>query len=165
MDSSRTARPTIPRSTALLVTALIVLATSGCGGASPPRSEHSLTETTSAASDTGGTEDEDATIPVLPPEQEVQVTDPCTGEGAYTLTQGAALDPALPERHGSTLTLALTGVGQDEHGANASLTAALDSDEPKPVAPIHIGERFQVDIWTFAITSVCPGQVELDLID
>lgn len=166
-----------PTIRALLLAGVLVIAAAGCSGGDAPAadssgsaaasssSSSSSSAGSSAASDDGGASASPSVIPVLPPEQEVQVAEACTGEGAYLLPIGGALDPALPERGGARLTLAATGTGHDDGGTTAQLTAALDDDAPREVAPVHIGERFTVDMWTFSVTSICANQVELDLID
>lgn len=116
----------------------------------------------SAASPTGP-----AAIPVTPPEEAVQLTNACTGEGAYVVPASGAdpVSPALPERSGSTLALTVTGVEQSEGGAAVRLSAAVGSEAPRAVDAARVGDTFAVGDWTLSVTSICADQVELDLID
>lgn len=116
----------------------------------------------SAASPTGP-----AAIPVTPPEEAVQLTNACTGEGAYVLPASGAepVSPALPERSGSTLALTVTEVEQSEGGAAVRLSATIGSEEPRAVDAARVGDTFAVGDWTLSVTSICADQVELDLID
>ncbi|GEM_PF-6857810 len=158
--------------------AAVAIVLAGCGG-SPSDSATSATagttsQTSSApASPTSRTPSASpstspaAAVPIAatPPAEPVELADACTGEGAYRLAPGGAVDPALPARDGATLTLALTGTSGAHGDPAAQLTASLDGDAPRPVGPLAVGDSVGIGDWTLSITSVCPDAVEFDLLD
>lgn len=153
--------------------AVLALALAGCSQPSPTASgpDAPATTTEAPASDAGGAAPEpstaaaDAPIGVTAPPEPPQVPDACTGEGMHAVSLGGGIDPALPEREGSTLTLSLVQVAQRDGAPAAHLTASVDGDDPRVIQPAIIGDVFTVDVWTFSVTSVCADTVEVDLID
>lgn len=162
--------------------AAVAIVLAGCGG-SPSDSATSATagttsqtssapasptsRTPSASPSTSPSTSPAAAVPIAatPPAEPVELADACTGEGAYRLAPGGAVDPALPARDGATLTLALTGTSGAHGDPAAQLTASLDGDAPRPVEPLAVGDSVGIGDWTLSITSVCPDAVEFDLLD
>lgn len=181
LSTSRPARATVLR-VAGAVFAVGLLAT-GCGGADEPAPETAPSATAETSDNGGGTESAGAGNTVEPsdgggqsaaevPMEPIAVTpapegfEPpaaCTNEGAHLVTADSPADPALPERDGETVTIALANI----EGEKALLTVAVGDAEPRPVEAAGIGETIGLDQWTISITSVCgdQDQVEFDLID
>ncbi|MFE5777485.1 hypothetical protein [Brachybacterium sp. NPDC056505] len=118
-----------------------------------------------ASSDGGGsTGDSSASaepIAVTPPEQKPELTDACTGEGAFLVKGEKPNDPALPKRDDLTLKVSLEDLTDDD---GADLVADIDGTQ-RPIETAHVGDTISVDQWTLSVTSVCKDSVEFDLID
>lgn len=180
--SARTARPRPSRSRLAGALLAVALVAAGCGGAEDPAPEGAATSSAvsdgGVASDGGGASDDGGAsdrggrsaaplpvepYPVTPAPEGFTPPDACSGEGAYFVEVGGTATPALPERAGESLTIALSGI----QGADAQLTATLGDSEPRPIQDITLGESVTIDLWTLSVTSVCDAtqQVEFDLID
>ncbi|UEJ81718.1 hypothetical protein Bra3105_12805 [Brachybacterium halotolerans subsp. kimchii] len=176
-----------PVSVACALGAVLVLA-AGCGGGDGADSGAAQTGTTqsdgggsaaasgagasdgSSASDggsdgSGGSSGDSSTsaepIAVTPPEQKPELTDACTGEGAFLVKGEKPNDPALPKRDDLTLKVSLEDVTDDD---GADLVADIDGTQ-RPIETAHVGDTISVDQWTLSVTSVCKDSVEFDLID
>jgi hypothetical protein len=162
-----------PLSLACVLGAVLVLA-AGCGGADEA-SEGADSGAAQSQSDGGGSSSSDGgsegtaddsspsaePIAVTPPEQEPELTDACTGEGAFLVTGEKPNDPKLPERDGLTLKVSLDDLTDDD---GADLVADIDGTQ-RPIETAHVGDTVSVDQWTLSVTSVCEDSVEFDLID
>lgn len=119
----------------------------------------------SSASDGGAAGAESSSsaepIAVTPPEQKPELTDACTGEGAFLVKGEKPNDPALPKRDDLTLEVSLEDLTDDD---GADLVADIDGTK-RPIETAHVGDTISVDQWTLSVTSVCKDSVEFDLID
>ncbi|MCG7309489.1 hypothetical protein [Brachybacterium sp. ACRRE] len=109
----------------------------------------------------GGSSASAEPIAVTPPEQKPELTDACTGEGAFLVNDEKPNDPALPKRDDLTLKVSLEDLTDDD---GADLVADIDGTE-RPIETAHVGDTISVDQWTLSVTSVCKDSVEFDLID
>lgn len=100
-------------------------------------------------------------IAVTPPAQKPELTDACTGEGAFLVKGEKPNDPALPQRDDLTLKVSLEDLTDDD---GADLVADIDGTQ-RPIETAHVGDTISVDQWTLSVTSVCKDSVEFDLID
>lgn len=157
--------------------AVVILLASGCGGGGQGEDDEA-SQQTSAASDAGGGSEAtgssdgggqgpsdggsagDEALAVTPPAQEPELTDACTGEGAYLASKDTKVDPSVPERDGLTLDVRAKGIEKD----GADLVADIDGTRT-PIETAHVGDTVTVDQWTLSITSVCADRVEFDVID
>lgn len=172
-----------PLALACALGAVLVLA-AGCGGGDDDSDSASSDASSSGAeqSDSGGASAEETSasdggsdgagtdadssssvepIAVTPPEQEPELTDACTGEGAFLVKGEKPNDPTLPERDGLTLEVSLEDLTDDD---GADLVADIDGTQ-RPIETAHVGDTISVDQWTLSVTSVCEDAVEFDLID
>lgn len=153
---------------AVLITACSGGTDSGPRGADPAAAAAS--DGGSAASDDGGQTTasvpvENDPIPVTPAPAGFTPPDGgCTGEGAHLVSPGATATPALPTRGDEPLAIGLKSIGKD---STVELTAALGDGGPRPIAPAHVGDTIEIDLWTLSVTSICPDtqQVEFDVIN
>lgn len=158
-----------PRRTLLSLTAAAGLIVSASACASGPAKQPRATIVTVQASDGGGAADaggaeETAGGPaVIPGDLDLStVTDACSTEGMIKVTATGA-EPAL-KSDGEPVIITYKGP-KDVDGLAAAVFVVDEGDGKKTMEPASLGDKFTIAGHTYAVSSVCGDNAELDVVE
>lgn len=150
----------------LAAAAGLALAAAGCASGSPEQPRATIVRV--QASDSGGASDaggaEAAGGPaIIPGDLDLStVTDACSTEGMVEVTADGA-EPAI-EADGKPVPLRYKGPTEVD-GLNAAVFTIDLGSGPETMAPARLGDRFEVGGKTYAVSSVCGDNAELDIVE